>query len=233
MHAGVTKAAQAIAALRASGAHRHDPVRFCFIEALARRAAGHRGAVRQVLDAKLAAALQAYSAQASPPAPAEGGAQPQYSPLADLVLQLDRQTLTTGTAPTASPVGAPAELKALRHFRSTWAKLSVDRQLSQANAEAPENAGPLNSHRLVLRALQCMQGTAPAYLSRFMSSVDSLLWLDQASVGGVPAPGHGARNTARTTARTTARKTAGNTAGNNAHHARDTKRKPGRSKAGT
>lgn len=207
----------AIATLRAQGVHQFDPVRFCFIEALARRAAAHSGEVRQVLDGKLAAALAAYSTQQAAAQAAAQGLQQhsarldgehQPGPLADLVQQLDRQARATGDTPTADAVVAPVELKALRHFRSTWSRLSVDRQLSQSKAKVPENAGPLNSHRLVLRALQCMQDTAPAYLSRFMSSVDALLWLDQASVGGAPAAGHSARSE------------------------RDRKRKTGRSKTG-
>lgn len=210
-----------IAALRACGAHQWDPARFCFIEALARRAAAHSGAVRQVLDGKLAAALAAYSAQqvaaqadAQTTAQADAQARQQHSArpagqqLRDLAQQLDRHVWATGDAPTADAVSAPAELKALQHFRSTWSRLSVDRQLIHAKAKLPENAGPLNSHRLVLRALQCMQDTAPAYLSRFMASVDTLLWLDQASVGGPPAASHSARSE------------------------RDKKRKTGRSKAG-
>src|SRR5687767_2172570 len=50
----------AVAALRERGAHRADPVRFRFIEALARRAEGQPPAVRQRLDATLARALAEY-----------------------------------------------------------------------------------------------------------------------------------------------------------------------------
>ena len=74
----------------------------------------------------------------------------------------------------------------MRVFRSTWSKLSVDQQLTESLAKAPENAGPLNSNLLVLRALKLMQQTSPAYLRHFMAHVDALLWLDQASVGAAP-----------------------------------------------
>ncbi len=50
-------------AWRAQGAHRHDPVRFRFIESLARRAAAHEGETRRLLDDKLAQAMAAYGAQ--------------------------------------------------------------------------------------------------------------------------------------------------------------------------
>jgi hypothetical protein len=66
------------------------------------------------------------------------------------------------------------------YFRNTWSKLSVDRHVTQAIEQAPENAGPLNSHRLVLRSLALMRDISPDYLNRFVSYVDTLLWLDQA-----------------------------------------------------
>ncbi len=83
---------------------------------------------------------------------------------------------------------AQGELKSMRYFRSTWSKLSVDKQLSHSLAQAPENAGPLNSHFLVLQSLTLMRDIAPDYLKQFMSYVDALLWLDQADSSRNPAP---------------------------------------------
>jgi hypothetical protein len=122
------------------------------------------------------------------------------SSLADLVRHLDLQTAAPEARRLADPVaaagGAPAELKAVRYFRSTWSRLSVDQQLTRSFARVPENAGPLNSHLLVLRALKLMRETSPAYLSRFMSLVDTLWWLDQAEVGGAPGQAAAARGDA-------------------------------------
>lgn len=88
--------------------------------------------------------------------------------------------VATGTGEAPSGTVSPArELKSLRYFRSTWSRLSAEQQLAQALAQAPENAGPLNSHLLVLRALQLMQEVSPDYLQRFMSYADTLLWLEQ------------------------------------------------------
>jgi hypothetical protein len=79
-------------------------------------------------------------------------------------------------APTAA---APTlELKTVRESRATWARMSVDRQLSLAMKQGPQNAGPINSHMLVLRSLTMMQDISPDYLSRFVSYVDTLLFLD-------------------------------------------------------
>ena len=82
----------------------------------------------------------------------------------------------TSHAPAA---GSPTlELKTVRESRATWAKMSVDKQLALAMKQAPQNAGPINSHMLVLRSLAMMQAISPDYLSRMVSYVDTLLFLD-------------------------------------------------------
>src|SRR3990167_8557647 len=58
-----TDVSATLAALRARGAQRLDPVRFRLIEAMARRAAAHAGDVRRLLDGKLAGWLTACDAQ--------------------------------------------------------------------------------------------------------------------------------------------------------------------------
>ncbi len=55
-----SEAGAVIEAWRACGDHRFDPVRFRFIEALAGRAANHRGEARRILDDKVSALLAAY-----------------------------------------------------------------------------------------------------------------------------------------------------------------------------
>jgi hypothetical protein len=70
------------------------------------------------------------------------------------------------------------ELKSIRYFRNTWSKLSAEKQVTQALQQAPKNAGPINSHMLVLRSLALMREISPDYLNRFMSYADTLLRLD-------------------------------------------------------
>ena len=110
--------------------------------------------------------------------------------LGELLEHIDRDAAGTSHRPRAGasrPLGAPpAELKALRDFRSTWAQLSVERQLSRSLARAPVKPGPLNSHSLVLRALKQMQDNSPAYLMRFMSYVETLQALER--LGGPDQP---------------------------------------------
>lgn len=75
--------------------------------------------------------------------------------------------------------GLRPELKTTHYFRNTWAKLSVEKRVTQALDQAPKNAGPINAHMLVLRSLALMREVSPDYLNRFTSYVDTLLCLDQ------------------------------------------------------
>lgn len=75
--------------------------------------------------------------------------------------------------------GLRRELKTTRYFRNTWSKLSVEKRVTQALRQAPKNAGPINSHSLVLRSLALMRDISPDYLNQFTSYVDTLFCLDQ------------------------------------------------------
>lgn len=188
-------------AWRARGDHLLDPVRFRLIEVLARRAQAHRGDARRILDDKVARLLAAYgeglekaghaSAPCEPADPRGTQGPAPRGALAELVDLLARHASAPGEGPTASDAAsrlAPApELKSLRYFKSTWSRLSADRWLMQSLAKVPENAGPLNSHHLVHRALALMRELSPEYLNRFMSHVDALSAIDQLNGAGASA----------------------------------------------
>ena len=190
-------------ACRARGEHRRDPVRFRFIEALANRATAHQGEARRILDEKVLELLAAYSAELDKgscaqgaPGAAQKGRVPR-GPLAELVDAIARPepAQTDGAAAGGGVPGStsPHELRALSYFRSTWSRLSAQRRLNETLAAVPENAGPLNSHQLVHRALTLMRELSPEYLHRFMSHVDALLWLDRANAGNASAGTEGTR----------------------------------------
>ncbi|OAI76046.1 hypothetical protein RSP799_22005, partial [Ralstonia solanacearum] len=61
MDSAGTPARAMLDAWRARGADRLDPVRFHVIEALDRRAAGHNGEARRILDARLSGLLEDYA----------------------------------------------------------------------------------------------------------------------------------------------------------------------------
>lgn len=80
-----------------------------------------------------------------------------------------------------SGMEASSEMASVRRFREAWSRIAAENQVDQAVERGPVNAGPLNSHLLVLRSLALMRRLSPEYLRRFLSHVDTLLWLDQAN----------------------------------------------------
>ena len=168
------------------------------LETLASRASTHQGSVKKILEAKLGAVTVAFQARfeqakserqqtLATPTPAEP--RETLRGLVHLLAQ-DRSAPVVGAA--QAHIDLRPELRAVRNFRNTWSKLSVNKQVNQALTQAPKNAGPLNSHRVALRSLALMRDTSPDYLNRFMSYVDTLLCLDQGepvtlSSGKIPA----------------------------------------------
>ncbi len=173
----------AIDALRRAGAERIDPVRFHFVATLAARADEHDGPVREALDRRLARAVSeclARCGQAANLDPAQDTCgepeRSQAGPLAELVAGLDRHAGENG-----------GEMKSVHRFRDAWALLSLDRQVADTLVAEPDNAGPLNSQLLFLRAIRSMRNASPDYLARFMIYVDTLLWLDRARPSAQPS----------------------------------------------
>ncbi|WP_284188087.1 DUF2894 domain-containing protein, partial [Zoogloea oryzae] len=117
--------------------------------------------------------------------------------LANLVTHIDQRKRADTAGTPASPTDdadAPVDISSLAYFEKIWAELKVEQQLAEALAQAPENAGPLNSHLLALQSLKLMRDLSPGYLKRFVSYVDALLWLDQADNAGKPAPKNAAKS---------------------------------------
>lgn len=194
---GEESSLSALASLRKQGAQRLDPARFHYMEALARRLHGQPDAVRRILEGKLSDALKDYGErfrQAQEAAGDYGGlrrlgaqaaSRPACAPLAELnryIQSLMRDGVDGRAGCGLSNDGETrAEMKSLRRFREAWSRISAEDQVDQALGRGPENAGPLNSHMLVLRSLALMRKLSPDYLRRFLSQLDTLLWLDQAS----------------------------------------------------
>ncbi|CAM3628890.1 DUF2894 domain-containing protein [Bordetella sputigena] len=128
------------------------------------------------------------------PAPAESMAEPApaeapESPLSAFVHELRTSgprcdPLTGAAAPASAPPpgqGSYPELALLDYFRDTWGRYKTRRQLKQSEERVPENAGPLNSSLLVHRTLSLMREVSPEYLHQFLSYVDALAWVEQAT----------------------------------------------------
>ncbi|WP_026435312.1 DUF2894 domain-containing protein [Acidovorax sp. JHL-9] len=177
---------ESLQSLRACGADRHDPARFHFLEVMARRIPGQPAAVQQVLQGRLRAAVADYAAcvrsmpgqrprREQPAIPAEGSA------LVQLNRDLNARVRNDGGIARMGDGAGVSDMKSVRQFSEVWSKISAERRVAQALEHGPDNAGPLNSHKLMLRALCLMQSLSPDYLRRFLSHADSLLWLEQAS----------------------------------------------------
>lgn len=210
--------------LRASGAAEQDPVRFAYIDALASRAATQPEPIRQPLLIKLNALADQLAALPAVPL-TEISKESTASPLTDLLAYISqhaheqpetaqsatenasakRNSLRNSHTASTSPSRQTPELKSVAYFRNTWSKLSTEQHLTQTLAQAPENAGPMNSQHLVLRSLQVMRDIAPDYLQGFMSYIDTLIWLDYADptkpATGRSSSGDGEKKKARTTKR--------------------------------
>ena len=171
---------QALAALRAAGAARVDAVGWHYIETLAERTRVQSGPVQRQLFDKLHALLshlqtRMQAAAATATDEANGPIAEPPSPLAALLADMAPPSHPTTPAP-----GWRAESPRVRQFRKQLSRLSVHKQVTQAIAQAPQNAGPINSHMLVLRALGLMRDLSPDYLNRFMTYLDTLLCLEEA-----------------------------------------------------
>lgn len=216
-------------AWRERGTDRFDPIRFHFIEALDRRAAGHSGEARRLLDDRLSKLIEAYaddleraaskavdvgsgfgSGSGSGSGTAASSSEPARGALAGLIDYIASHAPADGGSPAA---GKPAprrpsypELEALEYFRETWSKVRSEKQLRQSLKKAPGNAGPLNSSSLVHRSLSLMRELSPGYLQQFLSYVDALSWMEQMNGGGAsPAKDAPRAATARKSARGKAR----------------------------
>jgi len=169
-----------IAALGEAGASQFDPVQFHYLEVLAQRTADQPDSVRQILDLKLTQAIDALRARFE---------QAQHNANGSRALRGSLCPPSHGAS--QGPLGALARYAAehspahaadrlpVQYFRNTWSRISTGKQVTQALDQAPKNAGPINSHMLVLRSLALMRDVSPDYLNRFVSYVDTLLYLEQ------------------------------------------------------
>ena len=216
-----TPAPDVLDALRAQGAPARDPVGFRLAEALARRASAHAGAAREAIEARLAGVLRRLDGTvrdgeggslerdvAGEGAPASVTRAPAARGLlAALVSDVARQkplpvlgaaskpreAASTPSLASTRPVPSPApDGRTLQFFKRTWSRLSAEQRLAQSRATLPDNAGPLNSHHLVHRALTLMQSLSPDYLEHFVGYVDALQWLEQANEAAAAEPRAGA-----------------------------------------
>ena len=71
------------------------------------------------------------------------------------------------------------ELKSIRSFRQSWTKENSEKVVDHSIEQCPRDAGPLNQENLAIRTLSILREMSPEYMSRFVTYVDTLLWLEQ------------------------------------------------------
>lgn len=185
--------------LKRCGADQADPVRFRYLQALERRLRT-KDLQHTPHWQKLEQALVAYKARYERPYPSTNIAESsQSSPLAALLALLNQPPIEPATAPgsaleqrvfSASAEGAglapqqattapPQSLKAMARVRANQDLHALEARIRCAIEQIPIDAGPMNAHRLVSRAMAEMQRLSPAYLNRFVNYTDSLMALER------------------------------------------------------
>jgi hypothetical protein len=203
-----TRARTILDAWREQGADRLNPLRFHFIEVLERRAAGHDGEARRLLDDRLSTLIEAYAGDleiaafnvsydngaTTPCAPARGALGGLIDHIAHCAAARSDDLAASDAA--LRPSIFPA-LEALDEFRKIWSEVRTDSQVRQSLEQVPANAGPLNSGSLVHRSLTLMRELSPGYLQQFLSYVDTLSWMEQMNDGGALSAKEGSQTVGR------------------------------------
>ena len=186
--------------LRQNGADQNDPVRFRYLESFEQRLRSkglHQGTTHW---RKLEQAVSDYQAKfdgACQPEPTSAVSEP--SPLSSLLNRLNqtaeppveapRSALEqrvfgqpTEEQPQAHPASSPNNprpLKAMIRAKAEQGNHVLEERIRHAIESTPKEAGPMNAHRLVSRAIAEMQKLSPEYLERFARYTDTLLTLER------------------------------------------------------
>jgi hypothetical protein len=164
-----------MAALAEEAAQR-DPLGWHHIQVLTERTRTQTGLAQVLLKAKLNSALTQLQARlAVQKKPYTPPTRHTPSPLSALLQDMAAPSAERPLSPSGQ---GRMDNPSVAQFRQQLGKISVQKQVTQAIAQAPQNAGPINSHMLVLRSLGLMRDLSPDYLNRFMGYVDTLLFLD-------------------------------------------------------
>jgi hypothetical protein len=155
-----------------------DPVGWHYIQVLAERTRTQTGPAQALLQAKLNKALA--QMQARLPTPPNTSTPPPSLGPSPLSALLQHMAAPSADRPLGTSNHGRMDKPRIVQFRQQLHRISVQKQVTQAIAQAPQNAGPINSHMLVLRSLGLMRDISPDYLNRFMGYVDTLLVLEAA-----------------------------------------------------
>ena len=146
------------------------------VERLAARLCGHENKKQGALAALTREMLQRRESGEFAPTPSFEDELRQQ----ELDVMQSTGGVTTGNADRAGTgQDGSDELSAMRYFRESLIQRNSERRVARAIQDGPENPGPLNSQALIIRSLSMMQDLSPGYAHRFVSYMDTLLWLEQ------------------------------------------------------
>lgn len=90
-------------------------------------------------------------------------------------VELSSTAKSEQASPSVTNKTKQADLQSFKQYQSMFEQMSLDRLLARVMKEIPENAGPLNPERLVIRSFKALQEISPDYLSGLISYYESLL----------------------------------------------------------
>ncbi|HEX2544036.1 MAG TPA: DUF2894 domain-containing protein [Ramlibacter sp.] len=118
---------------------------------------------------------------------------PGLAPLVQLNAHIRARLAERAGPAVAGEPDAAQELASVRRFRQAWERGQALDTIEQALARKPANAGPLNSHVLLLQTLDALRELSPDYLRRLLVQLDALHWLEQARQKYPPPQAKGAK----------------------------------------
>ncbi|HSV46154.1 MAG TPA: DUF2894 domain-containing protein [Ramlibacter sp.] len=178
------------------GSASFERARARYVEALAGRMAGQQDAVRRILEEKLEGAeggLTARLADQQPAGTPRAAVRTVVDAACPPLVELNRSIRA------AAPEQASG-LASVQRFQKTWTGHRTQDHVNDALARKHANAGPINSHMLVLQSLDLMRGLSTAYLQRVLAQVNAMQWLEQAGTKSPQNAGQTAK-TAKSSAR--------------------------------
>ncbi len=197
--------------LKQTNAHRINPAHFSFIETLLTKSQNANANTQVIIHQKLSAELSLYAEQVerNQAAASENKVElePPISAIAALSLQLSKpdeapvvasdnlslsetialhetnalKKYNNGQAVQAKKSASKPELKAFNSFKQFKEKYDSDKLVEQLINDRPEQLGPLNPQLLLIKSVASMKDLSPHYLSRFVTYIDTLLRLEDAS----------------------------------------------------
>lgn len=181
---------------RSQGYDRIDPLRFYYLASLVQRVASRQhdsSFFTQRLLAKTSRLLNEFQASCEQKQQAEAGSanEPVISASMTALKALNHrlQKQSDLHEPNKQPSCSEEhqaftqerlpgqDLQAVKQYQQMFEKMAVERLLNRVMQEIPENAGPLNPERVVIRCLSALQDISPAYAMRLIGYYESLICL--------------------------------------------------------